>query len=373
MDHTMNLLLLDPFHTGSHAYWSNALTTRLNQRSRVKVELLTLQGRHWKWRMHGSAAAFASMAEEKSTLPNAILTTDMMDVAAFRGLLPARWRAVPIIQYFHENQLTFPWNKVDPDFRNGQNRTYGFMNIQSALAADTVWFNSAHHRKQFLDAVHHFLSEQPDHKLSTARDRINTKSTVMPIGIDCNTALEPSELVSLKKEKIPVLLWNHRWEHDKAPDYFFGSLVELSQQNIDFKLVLLGQQFDRMPQAWKDIHDTFKDQILHTGYTDSRHDYFNWLNSCDFLIHDPRQEYFGISVLEAMQSGVVPLVSKGHAYDDWMPAAFFRDSSCSISEQLIDFQADYKNYQNLARQAAKTFKWDNVLPLYEEQLSTYVD
>lgn len=373
MDHPMNLLLLDPFHTGSHAYWSNELTTRLNERSRVKVNLLTLQGRHWKWRMHGSAASFASNLEEISTLPDAILTTDMMDVAAFRGLLQARWRGVPIIQYFHENQLTFPWNKSDPDFRNGQNRTYGFMNIQSALAADTVWFNSGHHQKQFLDAVHHFLSEQPDHKLSNARGHIKAKSSVMPIGIDHNTIYERSQVAPLKTDQTPVLLWNHRWEHDKAPDHFFSSLIELSQQNMDFKLVLLGQQFDRMPQAWKDIHDTFKDHIIHTGYTDSLHEYFNWLHSCDFLIHAPRQEYFGISVLEAMKSGVVPLVSKGHAYDDWMPEAFFLDSSGTLSEQLVHFQENIKDYQNLAKQTAKRFEWDHVLKLYEEHLLTYVD
>ena len=88
----MRLLLLDPFHTGSHAYWSSELTERLNARGKVLVELRTLKGRHWKWRMMGSAATFASALSESDPVPDVILTTDMMDVAALRGLLPTHWR-----------------------------------------------------------------------------------------------------------------------------------------------------------------------------------------------------------------------------------------------------------------------------------------
>jgi glycosyltransferase involved in cell wall biosynthesis len=371
MDHTMNLLLLDPFHTGSHAYWSSELTTRLNQRHSIKAELCTLHGRHWKWRMHGSAAAFASLLKQSYAIPDVILTTDMMDVAAFRGLLSREWRGVPIIQYFHENQLTFPWNKADPDFRNGQNRTYGFINIQSALAADTVLFNSKHHRLQFLNAVSQFLSKQPDYKLSTARTIIEKKSAVIPIGIRTDSKISSTQASPKTKDQAPVLLWNHRWENDKAPDNFLRSLLELRQQNLDFNLVLLGQQFDRMPNEWIDIHRLFQDQIIHTGYTENSSDYFAWLRSCDFLIHDPRQEYFGISVLEAMQSGVIPLVSKGHAYDEWMPEIFFRNTAYTLSEQLIDLQINLKSNANLAKQIASVFDWEHVLPRYEEKISSF--
>jgi glycosyltransferase involved in cell wall biosynthesis len=366
----MNILLLDPFHSGSHAYWSNHLTQQLNDRGNVNVELRTLQGRHWKWRMLGSAAAFASTILEADPLPDAILTTDMMDVAAFRGSLSFKWRSIPVIQYFHENQLTYPWNQTDPDSRNGQNRIYGFMNIQSALAADAVWFNSNHHKQQFLRAVQLFLTELPDHQLPHAHDNIQTKSTVLPIGIVNDQRKDIVPLAHPPISDPPVLLWNHRWEYDKAPDRFFQSLTELKQQNFDFRLILLGQQFDRMPSAWEAIQSTFHSQILHSGWANSQSEYWSLLCQSDLLLHDPRQEYFGISVMEAMRCGVIPLVSAGHAYDDWMAPKFIRRDNTPLRDQMTELITHQIENQKLAIQITDGYDWKDVSILYESQFLT---
>jgi len=364
----MRLLLLDPFHTGSHSYWSNELTERLNARGNVRVELRTLKGRHWKWRMIGSAATFASALQTSDPAPDVILTTDMMDVAALRGLLPAHWCKVQIILYFHENQLTYPWSPNDPDTRGLQSRTYGFVNIQSALAADFVWFNSEHHKNKFLDAMRSFLAQMPDYKLPHAIESVRAKSSAMPIGIINRPSQEPLEYDPHEPNKIPALLWNHRWEYDKGPDRFFNQLQNLAHQGYPFKLILLGQQFDRMPVAWKEIHVRFEKQILHSGWVASQKEYQSWLRKSDFILHDPRQEYFGISVLEAMLSGVIPLVSSGHAYDDWMPQKFIHKNQVSLEKQLDQLSKNRIQNRKEAISIATQFEWNIVIAEYERKL-----
>lgn len=43
------------------------------------------------------------------------------------------------------------------------------------------------------------------------------------------------------------ILWSHRWEHDKNPDEFFGVLFKLDEMNVDFRLHVLGEQFNEIP------------------------------------------------------------------------------------------------------------------------------
>ncbi|MFA6687806.1 MAG: DUF3524 domain-containing protein, partial [Desulfuromonas sp.] len=51
----MNIALLEPFMTGSHAAWAQGYAAH----SQHKVEIFNLEGKHWKWRMHGGAVTLA--------------------------------------------------------------------------------------------------------------------------------------------------------------------------------------------------------------------------------------------------------------------------------------------------------------------------
>ena len=51
----MRIVLLEPFFSGSHQSWAE----EFQENSQHNVELLTLPGRHWKWRMHGGAISLS--------------------------------------------------------------------------------------------------------------------------------------------------------------------------------------------------------------------------------------------------------------------------------------------------------------------------
>jgi len=128
----MNILYLDPFHGGSHA----AVAEGYTRYSQHEITLLTLSiAGGWRWRMRGAAVTLArGLREHVHGQPakfDIIVATDMFDLAAFLGLTRDLTAGVPVVLYFHENQLTYP---LPP----GRVRDLAFpwINYTSALTAD---------------------------------------------------------------------------------------------------------------------------------------------------------------------------------------------------------------------------------------------
>ncbi len=311
----MRIALFEAFYTGSHRQWADGLAQHLP----CIVDLYTLEGRHWKWRMHGAAIHFAeqftSSIQDGQPLPNVVLVSSMVDLCVFKALLPPEAQNIPLIYYFHENQLVYPWSPTDPDVLLKRDRHYAFIHYASALAAHETWFNSGRHRDQFLAALPQFLNDFPDHKLLHTVDKIEAKSRVVHLGLDL-LALRADGRVPNDQADHPIILWNHRWEYDKNPDDFFQALFALDEAGSRFDLVVTGEQFAEVPEIFQLARDRFGERILHFGYCESRHDYAQWLHRSHLLPVTSKQDFFGISVVEAMACGVQPLLPYGLAYEE---------------------------------------------------------
>ena len=71
--------------------------------------------------------------------PDLIISTDMLDLTTFLSLTRSKTADIPIVLYFHENQITYPWSSNDRDVMEKRDIHYGFINIASALAADQYY------------------------------------------------------------------------------------------------------------------------------------------------------------------------------------------------------------------------------------------
>ncbi|MGH2541221.1 MAG: tRNA-queuosine alpha-mannosyltransferase domain-containing protein, partial [Ardenticatenaceae bacterium] len=103
----MNIYLIEPYLAGSHRSWAEGYA----QASRHRVELLTMPGYFWKWRMHGAAVSLAAplrAAFAGDAPPDLLLATDMLDVTTLLALTRDVAGRVPVAFYYHENQLTYP-------------------------------------------------------------------------------------------------------------------------------------------------------------------------------------------------------------------------------------------------------------------------
>jgi glycosyltransferase involved in cell wall biosynthesis len=361
----MNVLIVEPFFGGSHASWAN----ELKKRSSHHIEILSLPGRHWKWRMHGGAVTLARKFMETSGNFDLILATDMLDLPVFLALTRDRTAAVPVAVYFHENQLSYPWSPQDRDVQKGRDFHYGFINWTSVLAADAAWFNSTYNLESFYRGVERMLKAMPDSRgmdaIATARD----KSRVLPLGINlkdlhCDAAA--------KADGPPVFIWNHRWEYDKDPDLFFEVMQSLQSKGAAFKLIVCGESYERYPSVFDRVESLFRDELLHFGYAENRRAYRALLAKATVIPVTNKQEFFGQSVMEAVAAGCYPVLPDALAYPEHVPAALRRsvlystkEDLCEKLEGICNDSIDRSGLATTMQDRVMAYDWDRMIDSYD--------
>ena len=370
----MKILLLEPFYTGSHQQWAEGF----QKHSTHQVEILSLPGRHWKWRMHGGAVALADMflkkyAEEKFDL---LLATDMLDLNTFLSLTRKHTSNIPTAIYFHENQLTYPWSPSDQDVKKGRNNHYAFINYTSALAANVLFFNSKYHQQSFINELPNFLNQFPDFKNLENVEQIKNKSKVIYLGMDLKrfddfgTIKNPS----ISENSTPTLLWNHRWEYDKNPDLFFETLFRLKDEGHAFNLIVVGQSYKKSPPIFQKAKDVLKENIIHFGYAENWKNYAQLLWQADILPVSSNQDFFGGSVIEAMYCNCFPILPKRLAYPEHIPTSFQSNHLYStVDEFFIKIKHAITNWSEI--KTVKTYQnfvakydWSNLATDYDNAL-----
>ncbi len=300
----MHILALEPYYGGSHRAFFDGLVSH----SRHKWTVLGLPAHKWKWRMRHSAVTFAGQVQksvhERSQL-DLVFCSDMLNLAEFRGLAPESIGSLPAVAYFHENQLTYPVQHED-----ARDLHFGMINFTTALAADQVWFNSAFHRDTFLGALRELLHRMPDYNHVETVDVIARKSYVHPQGIAEPTALKT------RPSGPPRILWVARWEHDKNPELFFEAMYRLQDEECDFRLSAIGEQFSDTPSIFAEARTRLQERIDRWGFQSTRAEYELSLAEADIVVSTADHEFFGVSVVEAVAAGAFPLLPKRLAYPE---------------------------------------------------------
>jgi glycosyltransferase involved in cell wall biosynthesis len=314
----LRILFVEPYDGGSH----RAFREGLQRHSGHSLEALTLPPRFWKWRMRGAAVHFADLINARPDPPcDLLLTTDFLNLADLRGLLAPPWNRVPCLLYMHENQLTYPLSPEEEfDFH------FGFTNIVSALAADGVVFNSDYHRDLFLASLPDYLARMPEAVPKGVRERLAARSCVLPVGLESRPHAPGTFAPYLggpchpeagppwpRDGEAVLILWNHRWEFDKRPDWFAGALLRLADEGLIFRVALLGQ-----PRGHEEVFMPLRERLgprcLAFGHEPDRAAYENWLARADIIVSCAAQEYFGIAVAEAVQAGAYAVLPREQVY-----------------------------------------------------------
>ncbi len=348
----MKICLLEPFFGGSHKSWAEGLQKHLD----AEVHILSLKGKHWKWRMHGGAISLAKQFNALEQSFDLLLATDMLDLNIFLAHTRRKTEGVPVAIYFHENQLSYPWSSTDQDVDKGRNLHYAFINYASALAADQVYFNSEYHRSSFLNELERFLRFYPDERNLDELPKLRERSEVLPIGME----LKAFDAIKIKKVKGPrQILWNHRWEYDKNPASFFELLRELQTEGIAFQLAVLGESFAQEPKEFVAAKKQFSNEISHWGYVDSFEEYAQILWSSHLLPVTSIQDFFGISIVEASYCGVTPMLPNRLSYPELCSGKFlYQDLNQTIKQALTDSSLES------ARSEVNRFDWSVLAPQY---------
>jgi glycosyltransferase involved in cell wall biosynthesis len=245
--------------------------------------------------------------------------------------------------------------------------------MTTALAADRILFNSRTHRDAFFSLLPGFLKMMPEYRPMWLVDQIRAKAGILYPG--CRFAADELPGAGSPRRSPPLIIWNHRWEFDKDPDQFFEALDAALANGAEFRLALLGENFQAVPKAFESARDRYGKRVVQYGYVQSREEYLAWLQRGAIVISTARQENFGIAVVEAVRFGCVPLLPGRLAYPEIIPQQFhsavlYEDTGDLVQKltRLITHCGEYQQLRGQLSAHMEQFAWQNLIGRYDEEL-----
>jgi glycosyltransferase involved in cell wall biosynthesis len=373
MAQSLSVWLLNPYHAGSHRAWAEGYAAA----SRHRVRLLAMDGRFWKWRMQGGALELARQAAAllaAGERPDILLATSMVNLPAFLALTRRTVGRLPVVLYMHENQLTYP-----PPPGTKRDLAFGLIQHLSMLAADRVCFNSAYHLGCWFDEVPRLLKHFPDYAHLETIEMVRARAQVLPVG--CNlrrfdpyrpeaaaaaAAAAPGEAAGA-----PLILWNQRWEYDKDPLTMLRALYTLADEGVPFHVALAGGNFRVYPAEFTEAQVRLGPRLVHYGYVANEADYARLLWAARVTVSTAIHEFFGVSIVEAMYCGCMPVLPNRLSYPELVPpdlhARCLYDDFAGLLARLRAALAE-EVPPGLAEAAAR-FDWSALAPQYDALLA----
>jgi glycosyltransferase involved in cell wall biosynthesis len=359
------VLIIEPYYGGSHRFFLEGLQTHVT----AEYTLFTLPARKWKMRMQLSALWALEQIEglsPKDRWFDTVLCSSFVDVAVLRALLTKvkGWnQAARLCVYFHENQFYYPERQA-----SSRNFQFAAINFHSALAADRIAFNSFYNAETFFSGCRKYLQSASEMGLSTTMDQLRARSSILFPGIDFT---DIDRMAKDLDNGPPVILWNHRWEHDKNPDIFFQVVNDLASVGIDFRLILLGKTFPNSPKCFAESKNTLGARIIHYGYVAAYADYVALLCRSQVVVSTALHEFFGIAIIEAVRAGCLPLLPERLAYPELFDKEYlYREYE--LSEKLAWAVVHGRRLSSeTAQRMTDRFSWQNLAPRYSRWLLEY--
>ena len=360
----MRILLLSAYDAHSHRRWRQGLVAAFPD---WQWTVLTLPPRNFLWRVRGNSLSWAFAQRETLEQPyDLLIATSMTDLSTLKGLVPALAH-VPSIVYCHENQFAYP------DRRGKLRNEPVFVGLYATLAADRVIFNSDYNRQTFLDGTLTLLNKMPDAVPPGVIEHIAGKSCVIPVPLEQHWFTDIS-----RPDAGPLtIVWNHRWEYDKAPERMFAALLKLQEDGVDFRVHVVGQQFREQPPVFAEMRPLLESHIGEWGMVESGADYQKLLQESHVVLSTTLHEFQGLAVLEAVASGCIPLVPDRLVYPEFIPDEYRYPSYPDDAERegeaiatcLKKLSKDCKSGILPRPPNLSKLSWSQLCPAYEKEFS----
>ncbi len=168
----------------------------------------------------------------------------------------------------------------------------------------------------------------------------------------------------------PVILWNSRWEYDKNPAAFFAALEALEARGIDFQLIVLGEHVDPNEPSFAAARARFGKRALAWGYAPDTAAYRDLLRQADIVVSTAIQEFFGVSVIEAISCGCVPILPRRLSYPEILPPEYHAACLYESQEDLVEkLAAAIRDLPRLKTRGFHTiaaqYDWRQMAPRYD--------
>ena len=302
---SLRVLYVESYGAGSHLRIANLL----QQHSHHEIDIVRLARDHWRAiSFLGHRAILDAIQAIVDSPPDLIIFSGPADLRQILSNLPACWKHVPSVAYFHESQWTYPGTDID-------RIPHLVSHIETVEIVDFVWFNSRFHQRTFLTSA-------LDHRATTVRSLARsvlldhwpkTQVVYPPVHVGRHPVTRASNW---------TVAWSARWERDKRPDIMAAVIEHCLNSGMDIRLLILGCNAD----TWRGdatLPDSVRAVIDPRSGLLSRSAYEAGLASADIWLSTAEHEFYGVSAIEAAMLGATPVVPDGLAYNETLPSSLF--------------------------------------------------
>jgi hypothetical protein len=189
---SLRILALEPYYGGLR----KAVMQCIMRNSHHQWTLLKLPARRVERRLEAAARWFAELIQRDHLDQDCdlLFTGEMMNVSELQRACPRLAKCASVV-YFHDNQVP-----AEPEDERGSQ--LDFVNINNAMGATEIWFNSQWHLDTFLDRAAALIQRHPDLAGLSPISELRAKSQVVLPPTDlvrCGKILETNP----KLEKVP--------------------------------------------------------------------------------------------------------------------------------------------------------------------------
>jgi hypothetical protein len=189
MSRQLDILALEPFHGGAR----RAMLEALARCSRHRWTILKLPARRIERRLMVAATWFAEHLSRNGVGDvDLVFSSEALNLADFLRLRPDLANK-PSVVYFHDNQL--------PDPLDGRLDTpTDLVNLNSAMAAREIWFNSLYNLRTFLSRASGLVSRHPELQTRSPLPGLTGKAQLVSPPIELTRLQEAAAAASATRD-----------------------------------------------------------------------------------------------------------------------------------------------------------------------------
>ncbi len=295
--------------------------------------------------MSGGMAALAPQVEEivdKHAI-DVLWVSSMGNLEQLVAFCP-KVASLPIVLYMHEFQAAYPEN---PQQKGFDHLPLSLIQMHSSFLAGQVWFNSDYLRHCFLRQTRDIYKKlpTPKHPLGTEPEKLAQKCVTLYPPLSLDQAFDTN---TANASNTCTIAWNHRWAFDKQPDQLF-QLMEKARDDWDFPFcfVLAGMGGTNYLKRTKQQIPTMAPEQCKWVPELDWESYRTLLSASDFVLSTATQENFGLSVLEGLFHGALPIVPDAEVYPELYPDEVRYKSLDEAEELILNFWQQEQNRKRL--------------------------
>jgi alpha-1,6-mannosyltransferase len=162
-----------------------------------------------------------------------------------------------------------------------------------------------------------------------------------------------------------LLLYAGRLAPEKNLPLLMETIQDLTQYPGDFRLIIVGDGISR-PEMEQTAEKNLPGRVAFLGHVSDRDRLAEIYSSCDFFVHPNGREPFGLTLLEAMASGLVVVAPESGGFREFAnpgnscPTPASAAHFASAIHRVGNDEKEYRRIGHNARATAERFSWERI-------------